>query len=133
MNHIPKIIIKPIDGENQTYPTVGNYTYDAEDKVLRIFVSRMNDWRSEAAVAVHEFIEALACIDKEISMSSIDLFDMQYEKERDEGKHGELEEPGDDKNAPYHRQHIAATFVEQTVCSQLELDWKTHESNVYEA
>jgi len=129
MIHIPKIIIKPIQPENHRYPTCGDYIYDREDDTLTIFVSRMEDWRSELAVAIHGVFESVACIAEEIPMSDIDLFDMAFEQNRAES---DLSEPGDSKAAPYHKQHVGATFVEREVCSKLDLSWEKHEDNVNE-
>lgn len=133
MDHIPKIIIRVIDPNNQRYPTCGDWLYDAEDEVLEIRISRMPDWKSELAVAIHEAVEAVECLDKDISEAEVTAFDLMFEKERDDGKHGETDEAGDDKRAPYHRPHVHATFVEKEVCAQLELSWDEHDKNVNEA
>lgn len=133
MNHIPKIIIKCVEPENQRYATAGDYLYDREDDTLTVFVSRMSNWRSELAVALHEVFEAIHCLADEVEFKDIDRFDFQFECERDAAKHGEFDEPGDDKAAPYHRQHVAATFVEREVCAQSGLAWTQHEQNVNDA
>jgi hypothetical protein len=133
MQHIPKILIKPINAENHRYPTCGDYIYDREDDTLTIFVSRMEDWRSELAVVVHELFEACACLHDDVDFTKIDSFDVNYELERDKGIHPDDAEPGDDKAAPYHRQHVGATFVEKEVCHQLELPWLRHEQIVNES
>jgi hypothetical protein len=130
MKHIPTIIIKPIQPENHRYQTCGDYTYDREGDTLTIFVSRMDDWRSELAVAIHEAVESVACIAAEIPLTDIDLFDMEFEKNRPAD---DLSEPGDSKDAPYFEQHVAATFVEREACARLGLDWVKHEANVNEA
>lgn len=132
MEHIPKIIIKPIDSENQRYPTCGDWLYDAEDNAIEVRVNRMSDWRSEIAVVVHELIEALCCIKNRIPEVKVMSFDIQYEKERAEGKHSETDEPGDDPNSPYHLEHVKATSVEKETCLQLNLNWDEHQRNVNE-
>lgn len=130
MNHIPRIIIKPIQPENHRYPTVGDYFYDKDGDTLTIFVSRMQDWRSELAVAIHELFESVASIAADIECSDIDLFDMEYERKRPEN---DFSEPGADEEAPYHAQHVGATLVEREVCLKLDLSWEKHEGNVNEA
>lgn len=130
MNHIPKIIIKPIEPENHRYDTCGDYFYDREDDTLTIYVSRMQDWRSELAVAIHELFESVACLASDVDQTDIDLFDMEYERKRPET---DLSEPGDSKEAPYHTQHVGATFVEREACSQSGLPWAKHEENVNDA
>ena len=127
MNHIPKIIIKPIQPDNHRYPTCGDYIYDREDDTLTVFVSRMDDYRSELAVALHEVFEAVQVLHADIPISDIDLFDMQFEKDRPDGNE---DEPGDDLKAPYHDQHVGATFVEREVCAQSGLSWDQHDKNV---
>lgn len=133
MEHIPKIIIRPVDAENQRYPTCGDWLYDAESDTLEIRVSRMADYRSELAVAIHEFFEAVQCLHADISEAEVTAFDLKFEEERAAGQHGEEDEPGDDKRAPYREQHIGATWVEQETCSRSGLEWAKHEKNVYAA
>lgn len=133
MEHIPKIIIRMIEPENHRYPTVGDWLYDAESDTLEIRVSKMADYRSEMAVAIHEFFEAVECLNKDISETTVTAFDLKFEDERADGKHKETDEPGDDKRAPYREQHIGATFVEQEVCSRTGLTWIAHEKHVYDA
>jgi hypothetical protein len=127
MTHIPKIIIKCIDPENQRFGECGDWFYDADEDILTIFISKMPDWKSELAIAIHEFVEATMCLDKDIDQTDIDYFDKKFSMEHNEG------EAGNDKDAPYHVPHISATFVEQEVCSQLKLPWETHSQNISEA
>lgn len=127
VNHIPKIVIKTIKPENHRYLTCGDFLYDAEDDTLTIFISRMSDWRSELAVAVHEAFESVTCLASDVKFKDIDLFDMNYEAHR---KSGNSCEPGDSPDAPYHSQHVGATWIEKEVCSRLDLPWETHERNV---
>jgi len=133
MEHCPTIKIRFIDPNNHRYPTCGDWLYDAEDNILEVRVSRMTDWRSELSVAVHEAVEAIMCLEKDISETDVTAFDLQFEKDRDAGKHSEADEPGDDKSAPYHLPHVAATFVEKEICAQTQLSWLEHEKNVAES
>lgn len=128
MTHIPKIIIKTIEQSNQRFFECGDWFYDAEDDTLTVFVSRMADWRSEIAVAVHEAVEACMCLADDIPQTEIDFFDHNFYKTHDDA----TLEAGNDKDAPYFKQHVAATFVEREVCSQTGLEWKQHEDNVNE-
>ena len=116
--------------ENQRYPTCGDYIYDAEDDTLTIFVSRMDDWKSELAVAIHELFESVCCLGEGVEFKEIDLFDMKFEESR---KPDDFSEPGDELNAPYHSQHLGATLVEKEVCHQTGITWFEHEKNVNEA
>lgn len=121
MNHIPRIVIKHIDHSNQRFGEIGDWFFDAEANELTIFVSRMSDWRSEMAVAIHEAFEAVACLAHDIDQTDVDAFDKEFYLENDTG------EAGDAKDAPYHAEHVGATFVEREVTSRLDLDWVKHE------
>jgi hypothetical protein len=127
MEHIPKIMIRLVAPENQRYPTPGDWLYDAESHTLEIRVSRMKDYRSEMAVAIHELYEAVECLALDISECDVTVFDLQFEAERAVGQHGPDDEPGDDKRAPYRAQHIAATWIEREVVTRSGLDWVQHE------
>ncbi len=133
MDHCPKIIVRFIDPANHRYPTPGDWLYDAEDHVLEVRVSKMGDWRSELAVAIHEAVESVMCLEKDVTEAEVTAFDMQFEKERADEKHRETDEAGDDDRAPYHDQHIAATFVEKEVCAQTKIPWTEHDKNVQES
>lgn len=133
ITHLPRIVIRMVEPDNQRYPTCGDWLYDAEDHVLEIRISKMADYRSEMAVAMHEFYEAVECLNANISETTVTAFDLKFEDERIEGKHGENDEPGDDDRAPYIFQHAAATLIEKTVCAQAGLLWENHEANVYNA
>lgn len=133
MDHIPKNIrCHLVDDENQRYMTVGDFLYEAETDTLTVYVSRMENWKSELAVLIHEIFESVSLLDAEVPFHEVDLFDFQFEKDRKAGKHTEYEEPGDSADAPYHRQHVGALFVEKETCAQLNLPWAEHERIVDE-
>jgi hypothetical protein len=123
MNHIPRITIKLIDPANQRFSECGDWFYDAEDDTLTIFISRMEDWRSELAVAIHELFESVSCIAAGIDQTDVDAFDKTFYQLNETG------EAGDSRDSPYFEQHKSATFVEQEACSQLKLPWVKHSSN----
>ena len=121
MNHIPKIIVKTIDASNQRFAEVGDWFFDAEANEVTIFISRMGDWRSELAVAIHEIYESVCCIADGVDQTDVDAFDKKFYQENDEG------EAGDQKEAPYFDQHCSATFIEKEVIAQMGLSWTEHE------
>jgi hypothetical protein len=124
MNHCPRIKVKLVDPNNQRLLECGDWIYDAEDDVIIVFVNRMEDWRSELAVMLHEIFEAVSCIAADVDQTDVDFFDKKFYLEHDDDS-----EAGDSRDAPYHAQHVGASFVEKEVCSQLKIDWKTHEIN----
>lgn len=127
MNHIPEIRIRLIKHSNQRVKEeVGDWFYDAELDRITVFVSRMSDFRSELAVALHEAYESVAYLSSGKDQTDVDFFDKKFYMENKTG------EAGDSIHAPYRNEHIAATFIEKDVCDQLELDWPLHEQNVNE-
>lgn len=133
-----KIVIETIPHEKQRYPTVGDWVFEkewpagemptggkviAQQEVLRIKVSDLGDWRKEALIAVHELIEVLICKHDGVSQEQVDKFDIAFEKAR---KPGNDDEPGDDNNAPYRRQHCIATSVERLLAVHLDVRWNDY-------
>lgn len=106
----------------QAYNTCGNYE-TTQDGILVIFVSELRNEKYEWLIFLHEFIEANLCKYGGIEEKKITEFDLMFEKEREEGLHGEEDEPGDDIRAPYRRQHIFATFIEEKMAKKAGIDW----------
>ena len=98
-----KIIIETVD--HQRYPTAGDWQLKPDG--LHVLVSRMSDQRYEFLVGMHEAIEAYLCKRAGISQAAVDRFDQAYERRR---KSGGDSEPGDDPNAPYHKEHMFAVI-----------------------
>lgn len=117
-----------IDHKDQRYPTVGDWVFN-RDGDLVITVSTMDDWKKEICVMLHELIEACLCKERGIKEEDVSKFDIQFEEARaalgyDAG------EPGNQTNAPYHKEHMFATSVEMQFAGQLNLDWNDYEEVV---
>ena len=106
------------------YLTVGNYWSDAAG--LHFRVAEMDRPEYEQLVHIHEFTEKFLCDHDGVSNDEIDAFDIQFEKDREAGLHGQDDEPGDDPRAPYHRQHCYATAVERMLCAAMNISWDSH-------
>lgn len=136
-----KITIETIRHEDQRYPTVGDWIWEPSNKQkgegeLRILVSESGDWRMNAAVAVHELVESLLCIEHDVAQSDVDRFDQQFEAAFAEnptiaepGKPGAwlTDEPGEIPAAPYYAEHMVATVVERLFAWQIGLVWPAYE------
>jgi len=104
-DHRPlKIVIETVD--HQRYPTAGDWQLKPDG--LHIFVSRMSDQRYEFLVGMHEAIEAYLC--KQAGISQV--------------------EPGEDPNAPYHKEHKFASRVERMLAGQLGVNWRAYDREV---
>ncbi len=115
-----KITIETIPHGDQRYPTCGDWTWVSPTE-LNIRVSDMGNWRYEAAVGIHEAVEALLCRDVGIGTREVDAFDMEYTGGG---------EPGDDPAAPYARQHCFATAVERMLIAAFCLSWSEYDAAV---
>jgi hypothetical protein len=119
------IVIEVIPHEEQRYCTCGDWFY--EGNALRIKVSRMGDWRHEALVAIHELVEVLLCRHDGVPEEAVDKFDFAFEAARQPGND---DEPGDDPQAPYRKQHCFATGIERLLAAELGIDWKHYEQEI---
>ena len=79
-----------------------------------IEVQEMGNEDEEFLIALHEFCEWYLCKKAGVTQESVDEFDKNFKGEG---------EPGDDKAAPYYRQHAYATMIEALMCKELGLDW----------
>ena len=122
MRHIE---ICTIPHEHQRYSTTGDYFRD-RDGVHQIRVSYVPDWRMNFLVMVHELIEYGLALARGIPEEEVTAFDIQFEKEREQGLHSEHDEPGDDKTNPYYREHFFATSIERIVAQELGVDWQDY-------
>lgn len=111
-----RIIIEAIASDQHRYPTDGDWYFDRSNGDLHIKVTGVDlmSQNTPWLFALHELFEAKKCFLDGVTEGAVDRFDMQYEKDRAEGKHPEDTEPGDDPNAPYRLQHRAAMVLEHT-------------------
>jgi hypothetical protein len=127
LNKIMKNIkIEVIPHKKQAYETIGNYTFDADGDIL-IEVSDMGDWRYNMLVAFHELAEVLQVKFKGIRDEDIVAFDKNFELNRQPGND---EEPGDQPNALYHKEHVFAECLERLLARELGVNWKEYTEKV---
>jgi hypothetical protein len=112
--------IETIEHNNQRYETCGDWWQD-EDGTYQIRVSDMGDWCKELLVAIHELIEQSLCQHRGITEESVSNFDKA---------HLDSEEPGNLPEAPYHKEHVFATYLEKQLSDELGVDWDEYEKVV---
>lgn len=117
-----QINIEVIPHNNHRYETVGDYWVD-EAGVQQVRVSDMGDKRYEFLVALHELIELTLCEQRGIKEEDISAFDIEFEKNR---KPGNEEEPGDQPEAPYHKEHVFAECLERLMARELGVNWQKY-------
>jgi hypothetical protein len=153
-----RIVIETIEHKDQRYPTVGDWFYDYTyfckecsqsiitprveavtcagcrrehlpliNVTLNIRVSKLPCWEMEALIAVHELVEVLICRADRVEQKSVDDFDIEFENRRAKGNN---DEPGDDPNAPYKKQHCIATGVERILAAALGVNWSDYADEI---
>lgn len=129
---MPEIVVKKVLYNQQRYPTCGDWWFDPEDMggTLQIKVAITGDDKYDTLVAIHEIVEAILCKSRGISESDVTAFDTQYEADRDKGLHNPSQEPGDDYNAPYYKEHQVATKVEKIIAEELGVNWDHYDKTI---
>lgn len=121
-----KVKIETIPYDEMSYPTPGDY-YWSHDGTLVIQVAKLEDWRQELLVALHELVEVALCKERQISLKQIEDWDLKFESEKDsDDERG----PGDVPGCPYRREHLTATAVEMLVGDALGVDWDQYEESI---
>jgi hypothetical protein len=106
---------------DQRYPTMGDWVFEntPSGERLVILVSDTGDARMNWLIALHEQIEAMLCVEASIDEPDVAAFDMG---------HPELDDPGNDPRAPYHREHVFAESIERLVAQMLGVEWADYEA-----
>lgn len=135
--------IRTIPHSEQKYETAGDYyivpeprTFELSNppgklvfdtQVRHIVVSEMGNADYEFLVAIHEFVESYLAAKNGITDEAITAFDVEFEKNR---KEGNLDEPGDSREAPYRKEHRIATTIEKLMANFLGVNWQNYEDTV---
>ena len=119
------IFISSIPHNTQRYETVGDYYEDGETTQIR--VSEMGNEDYEFCVAIHELVEQYICKKRGIKEENISAFDIAFEAARQPGND---EEPGDQPEAPYHKEHVFAECIERLVAREVAVNWKDYTETV---
>ena len=113
------ITIKTIPSAEQRYRTLGDYWVDTDGN-LQIRITKLNDWKWEFLIALHELVEYALVKDRGISLSAIDDFDKKFEEGLSDDNE---EEPGESADAPYKMEHLFADSIEKQMAFAMNLDW----------
>ena len=123
MKRIETIIIGFINKQEQESDNAGDYYIENNTLHIRILknTTRIPSTKRykrnrlyEFVILIHEVIEALLCIARNIPIAKIDQFDSDYQGNG---------EPGDHKDAPYRKEHKFATKVEKMMAKELGIKW----------
>lgn len=116
-----RIIIETAASEDQRYPTAGDYWETDNEIYFKITDQGSDD--HEFLVAIHEMIEFWLTRERGISEAEITDYDIKWE-ELPEPK---ADEPGNEADCIYGREHRFAENIERQLAHELGIDW--HEYN----
>lgn len=103
-----------------------DWFFDAKGD-LQVRVSPMSDWRYEVVLAIHEAIEAIACKHHGVTVAQVDEFDQKFYE-----NHSDDIDAGDEPDAPYRREHNAATAAERILAGELGVVWSEYNRELAE-
>lgn len=110
---IRSITIDFISSKQQRYNTVGDWLFDGFGN-LHIKVTESGDIMRDLPIAIHELIEAVLCNVNGITQDQVDQWDLKdWNLIEWITRQRKYDEPGDHPDAPYHKEHIVATYIEQ--------------------
>ncbi len=119
-----KIQVESIPHNQQRYETCGDWWWNKD--TLHIRVSDLGNEDEQFLIAIHEIVEAWIATKRGITEEEVTAFDQKFEKHR----LNNTDEPGDDKSAPYRREHFFATNIERLLAHEMEIDWTEYENQV---
>lgn len=124
------VYIKTIPHSEQRYDTCGDWWWEGSQ--LQIRVSSLGDTFYEQLIAFHEYAEALMCSKEGISEAEVTAYDERFEIMRAAFPDviSADSEPGNQRLAPYKKQHARATELEKSLCKYLGLDWNKYDKAV---
>jgi len=116
-----QINIKTIPHKKQAYETVGNWQFKRKGIDIQVSDTKNDDYAF--LIGLHEAIEAYLCRQRGIIEEEVTDFDKSFK-----GKG----EPGDDNLAPYHSEHLFATYIEELLADELDVNWREYEKTLNE-
>ena len=96
-----QISIKTITQSEQRYDTTDDWQI-AENGDITMYVSEGTQIEVQREI-IHGLTECFLCIKHGITQKEVDDYDMS---------HLESDNPGENEDAPYHKEHIAANIAE---------------------
>lgn len=140
-----KIRAEVIPHDQQRYETTGDWWIEYDE--INIRVSKLGTQEYEMAVMVHEIVESVLCHFKGVNPGAVDAFDMAFEDAREDynlRQGGQFKapcgcfanvdgsEPGDDKHAPYYKEHQLATSVERMLVAEMGQSWNDYDDTCHQ-
>lgn len=114
------VIIETIRSDEQVYPTCGNY--QDFDKYELVSITKQDNEDYEFLVAIHELVEWWITKKRGIKEEDITSYDVAWEL-RSSPK---ADEPGNEEDCPYKKEHRFAENIERQIAHELGIDWEEY-------
>jgi hypothetical protein len=108
--------IRTIAHSSQRYESHGDYLFDGNTGY--VWVSDFGNEDIEFIIGIHEQIEMYLTRKRGIPETAISAFDMT---------HPELDDPGMDKLAPYHKEHFFCDIIDRLLCEQVGIAYEQYQ------
>lgn len=96
-----QIVIKTIPHSEQRYNTVDDWLIDEKGDIF-MYISEDEQIEMFKSI-IHGLTECLLCIKHGVTQQQVDDYDLA---------HSETDNPGENIDAPYHKEHIAGNIAE---------------------
>lgn len=106
------------------YNTCGDY-YAINKYITKIDIKRQLNEDYEFLIMIHELIEEHLTRKRGIKEEEIMKFDMEWENRIDK-----VDEPGNQDDCIYKKEHRFAENIERLICQELKIDWFEYEKNL---
>lgn len=111
------------------YPSVGDWLTE-ENGDIKIIVAETGNPDYNFLIALHELVEVKLCLARGITQKQVDEFDMAFEEQRKKSITLSTAEPGDNRFAPYRKEHCTATGIERILAAELGVVWHDYEEKL---
>ena len=121
------IKVRIVDLKDQLYPTLGDYY--KHGNTMNFLITDVKNPDFHDLIFLHEYIEYILTNKRGITIKEITEYDLEWEN-RYEQHLNKAEEPGDELDAPYHKEHEFAKKIEKLVCEELGYTWEEYDNYV---
>lgn len=113
-----EIKIETIPGICQRYPTCGDYREWPSHTLVSI--TEQDDEDYEFLITIHELIEWYLTKKRGIREEDITDYDIAWEASHET----KADEPGNEEDCPYKKEHRFAENIERQIAHELGVDWE---------
>lgn len=123
-----KVMVFVIRSEFQEYRTAGNYKELCDGTIVYLITKQVNkDY--EFLILIHEMVEFHLCKMRGIKEKDIDKYDKYWEIRKENGL-AIAEEPGNEKDCIYAKEHRFSENIERQLAHEMSKVWKEYDDKI---